>query len=51
MKKEDYKKRYLVKNSIFFRCQNCKKDIITKKWYQTKNLLYLCEECYNKLYN
>ena len=32
-------------------CLNCKKDIITKKWYQTKNLLYLCEECYNKLYN
>ena len=54
MEKKDlteYKKRYLTKNGIFIRCQNCKKDLIVKKWYETNNLLFLCIDCYKKLTN
>lgn len=31
-----------------FYCSKCKKTFISKTGYRTKNLLYLCEECYKQ---
>ena len=47
--KLDWNKRYLSKNIISISCRYCQKDILTQKWYETKNLIFLCEECGDKL--
>jgi len=49
MELSNYKKRFLIKNEIFITCQNCREDMLVKKYYETKNLLYLCVDCFKKL--
>jgi len=38
-------------NLEVFTCFGCNKDFIEKSGYVTKNLLYLCKQCYNLVYN
>ena len=36
-----------ITEEIFY-CSSCKKTFIEKTGYRTKNLVYLCEECYKR---
>jgi len=49
MELSNYKKRYLIKNEIFITCQNCREGMLVKKYYETKNLLYLCVNCFEEI--
>ena len=49
MELSNYKKRFLIKNEIFITYQNCREDMFVKKYYETKNLLYLCVDCFEEL--
>ena len=42
------RKKWHVKDKCFIRCQLCKKESFERKYYQTKNHLYLHVACYEK---
>ena len=49
MNSKDFRKRHLNTSRIVITCHKCKKDFILRSWYETKNLIYLCPDCYDKL--
>ena len=47
--KKDFRKITRKNSFEYFKCINCEKRFIEKKFYRTKNLVYLCEKCYKNL--
>lgn len=45
----DYKLKWHNRNMAFIKCKECKKEDFSQKYYQTKNLLFLHIECFDKL--